>query len=65
MIALLRDECGSTLTEYGVLMFSLAVASIAGLLLVSGTVNQILSNVLAGTTNIQLCPPGTAGCPGG
>jgi Flp pilus assembly pilin Flp len=57
MITLLRDENGSTLTEYGVLMASLAIASVSGMIAVSNTANAVLSNILTGTTNLQLNPP--------
>jgi Flp pilus assembly pilin Flp len=57
MMTLLRDESGSTLTEYGVLMFSLAFPCMAGLLLVENRTNLVLSSVLSGTTNLQLNPP--------
>jgi len=65
MIALLRDDNGSTLTEYGMLMFSLALPTMAGMLLVQQQANLVLGNVLAATTNLGLCPPGTFNCPGG
>jgi Flp pilus assembly pilin Flp len=64
MMALLRDENGSTLTEYGVLMFSLAITSVGIMISVSNTANNVLSSILSGTTTMELCPPGTTGCPG-
>jgi Flp pilus assembly pilin Flp len=65
MMSLLRDETGTTLTEYGVLMASLALPSIAGMLLVQQQTNVVLGNLLGATTTMELCPPGTTGCPGG
>jgi Flp pilus assembly pilin Flp len=60
--AFVYDEHGAVLTEYGVLMASFAILTIAGLLLVSQTANATLSNIFTSTTSMEQCPPGTTGC---
>jgi Flp pilus assembly pilin Flp len=60
--ALLADEGGAVLTEYGILMASLAILMMAGLLIVSNSANALLGNIFASTTNMELCPPGTPNC---
>ncbi len=60
--ALLRDEEGATLTEYGVLLASFSVLGIGGLLAVASSANSLLQSIFTNTTAMQQCPPGTAGC---
>ncbi|MBV8636607.1 MAG: Flp family type IVb pilin [Candidatus Eremiobacteraeota bacterium] len=62
LAALLRDEEGATLTEYGLLMASFSILSIGGLLAVASAANAVLQSIFSGTTAMQQCPPGTAGC---
>jgi len=62
LAALLRDDAGSTITEYGVLMASFAILSIAGLLAVSNAANNQLGSIFSSTTAMNQCPPGTTGC---
>jgi Flp pilus assembly pilin Flp len=60
--AFVRDENGTTLTEYGILMASFAILSIASMISVTVAANALLASIFTGTTQMQNCPPGTALC---
>jgi pilus assembly protein Flp/PilA len=47
LIAMIRDEQGATMVEYGLLVALIALVAIAGVTLLGGNLNNLFSNVAA------------------
>jgi Flp pilus assembly pilin Flp len=60
--ALLVDDSGATLVEYGLITGTLSIAGIAGMSLVIASCQTVLANTGTGFTDIANCPPGSIGC---
>ncbi|MDP9024217.1 MAG: hypothetical protein M3N13_02430 [Candidatus Eremiobacteraeota bacterium] len=55
--ALIVDESGAALTEYGVLMASFTFIFLSALVTVSSAANTVLQNVFTNGTALEQCPP--------
>ena len=47
LIAMIRDEEGATMVEYGLLVALIALVAIAGVTLLGGSLNNLFSNTAA------------------
>lgn len=56
-LALLRDERGNTLAEYGLVAAVLGVTMIAGVAVLENGTGQVLNGSANGWMNVALTPP--------
>ena len=57
LLALLRDERGNTLAEYGLIAMTLGVTMIAGVAVLQNGTGQVLNGSANGWMNVALTPP--------